>query len=64
VKRVPKYWICDDCVKRKHPDWASGYPYGGNTVTLGLCGHCRTKVQKWLTPVCDYKKPGKNLSWD
>lgn len=64
LKRMNKYWICDACVKEKHKDWETAYPTGGNTVTSGLCGHCESEVETFLTPVCDYKRPGKSVIWD
>lgn len=63
--RQPKYWICDHCVKTKHPDWVTAYPNGGNTVVKGLCGHCEWSDEQFLTPTCDYQKPGQPApEWD
>lgn len=58
-ERMAKYWICDDCVKAKHPDWVTAYPNGGNTLVLALCGHCEREDIAGLTPVVDFKRPGK-----
>lgn len=64
-KRQDKYWICDECVKSKYPDWKSAYPNGGNTLILGLCGHCDRLDETGLTPIRDFKKPGERTRlWD
>lgn len=62
TKRVSKYWICDTCVARKHPDWI--YPHWPVTVTSGLCGHCRCKDEVILTPIVDFGRQGKEPMWD
>lgn len=63
-KRESTYWICDDCVKSKHPDWKTAYPFGGNTMVLGLCGHCTRTDETGLTPTCDFKRKGHTILWD
>lgn len=64
-ERYSEYWICDDCVKQKHGEWRSAYPFGGNTVTMGLCGHCERRDAAMLTPVRDFLKPEqKSQVWD
>ncbi len=61
--RQAKYWICDECVALKHPDWKP--PRGNITVIKGLCGHCERTDEVTLTPVIDYDRgPGKRQVYD
>lgn len=53
--RKSKYWICEDCAEKKKlipPD-------RGVTIIVGLCGHCDCPISTTLTPIIDYRHPGK-----
>jgi transcription elongation factor Elf1 len=49
-KRTPTYWICNDCADKK----GLVCKKTGNTVILGLCGHCENPMEIALTPVRDF----------
>lgn len=53
-KRSAKYWICDECAKKKGwkpVDWAV-------TIIKGLCGYCERTDETFLTPTVDFHKGG------
>ena len=56
-ERTDKYWICDACAKER--GWTC--EANGITVIAGLCGWCDEPEEVVLTPVRDFKKPGKRL---
>lgn len=56
-----KYWICSACAKKRK--WK--LPVGAYTVISGRCSYCKTGVSEILTPIVDFKRPGKpNPVWD
>lgn len=59
-EREEKYWICDDCAKKR--GWKC--EQNGITVIYGLCGHCERTDETMLIPTCDYNGPGKRAIWD
>lgn len=54
------YFICSDCAKAK--GWTA--PSWPVTVTIGRCEYCESDEKKTLTPVVDFKRPGKVQEWD
>lgn len=53
MKERSKYWMCGECAKKRwliRPDFAV-------TVILGVCGHCNSETEAFLTPVCDFVDP-------
>jgi hypothetical protein len=59
-KPKDKYWICNQCAEGK--GWIP--PTGAVTIIMGVCGHCHSKEERYLTPTCDFKRPGHNPVWD
>jgi hypothetical protein len=62
TERQDKYWICDACARTQGllaPTWAV-------TCIKGLCGHCESPEEEFLTPVCDFSNPktGRKAVWD
>lgn len=49
-----KYWICDECAKKKYP----GADPGICTATHGRCGWCKSDDVHTLIPCIDYEGLG------
>jgi hypothetical protein len=60
TKPADKYWICSECALTR--GWS--LPAGNYTMIYGVCGHCKSNEEKMLTPVVDFKGPGKVQIWD